>query len=113
MSTYTDPNGYLRYTRNNKLVHRDVAEKKLGRKLRKGEVVHHKDRNKQNNSPGNLWVFRSQAEHDRVHKLDALRYGRKASYRGFKRSARSKQSGGCLLTFMLLALAFLALARLV
>jgi hypothetical protein len=38
--TYTDSKGYLRYKSNNKLVHRDSAEEKLGRKLRRGEVVH-------------------------------------------------------------------------
>lgn len=38
--------------------HRLVMESMLGRKLYKGETVHHKDGNKQNNSPSNLelWV---------------------------------------------------------
>ena len=48
--------------------HRRVAEKMLGRKLRPGEVVHHIDRNKRNNSPENLMVFKSQAEHAAWHK---------------------------------------------
>lgn len=40
------------------LEHRYVMEKKLGRKLVKGENVHHKDGNKENNHPDNLelWV---------------------------------------------------------
>lgn len=47
--------------------HRVVAEKKLGRKLRDGEVVHHIDGNKRNNDPDNLMVFSSQAEHASYH----------------------------------------------
>lgn len=98
--TYLDSNGYLRYTHNNKLVHRDVAAKKLGRKLRKEEVVHHKDRNKLNNDPANLWVFKSQDDHDRVHKQDARRHGKRASYKGFKKVKKTK--GGCLFALMML-----------
>ena len=47
--------------------HRRIAEQMLGRPLRKGEVVHHKDGNKQNNDPRNLLVMPSQAEHARLH----------------------------------------------
>ncbi len=35
-------------------IHREVMEQKLGRKLRPGELVHHKDENKLNNDPDNL-----------------------------------------------------------
>ena len=80
---YTDSRGYRRYKDSDNSVHRAVAAKKLGRKLKPGEVVHHKDRNKTNNKPGNLWVFKNQEEHDRVHKHDAKRFGKKASYKGF------------------------------
>lgn len=48
--------------------HRVVAEQKLGRPLRKGEVVHHIDGDKRNNKPENLMVFASQAEHAKWHK---------------------------------------------
>lgn len=47
--------------------HRIVAEKILGRKLKKGEVVHHVDGNKRNNSVPNIKVFSSQAEHAKFH----------------------------------------------
>ena len=53
--------------------HRVVAEQKLGRPLREGEVVHHIDGNKHNNDPQNLMVFESQAEHARWHKLNGRR----------------------------------------
>ena len=48
--------------------HRIVAEEKIGRKLKPGEVVHHIDGNKRNNSPDNLMVFSSQAEHAAYHR---------------------------------------------
>lgn len=48
--------------------HRQVAAQMLGRELLPGEVVHHIDGNKRNNSPENLMVFSSQAEHARYHK---------------------------------------------
>ncbi len=47
--------------------HRRVAAKMLGRDLLPGEVVHHIDGNKRNNTPENLMVFSSQAEHARYH----------------------------------------------
>lgn len=48
--------------------HRVVAEQMIGRSLAKGEVVHHIDGNKRNNSPLNLMVFKNQAEHALWHK---------------------------------------------
>lgn len=84
--TFTDNKGYVRFSDSGRPVHRSVAQKMLGRKLRKGEVVHHKDRNKRNNSWKNLHVFPSQLHHDRVHRYDAKRYGKDYSYAGKRKS---------------------------
>jgi hypothetical protein len=46
--------------------HRLVAELKLGRPLRKDEVVHHRDGNQQNNTPENLAIITRQA-HALIH----------------------------------------------
>jgi len=73
--TYVDKNGYKRYCDSDKLVHRHVAEMKIGRKLHPGEVVHHKNRNKLDNSRSNLWVFESQQTHKKIHKHDEKEYG--------------------------------------
>lgn len=43
--------------------HRLVMEEVLGRYLDPAEVVHHRDRNKQNNRPDNLRVYRTNGEH--------------------------------------------------
>lgn len=48
--------------------HRLVVAKHLGRCLRKKEVVHHIDKDKQNNDISNLALFKSQADHQRHHK---------------------------------------------
>jgi hypothetical protein len=45
------------------LEHRLVMEKILGRYLLPEEVVHHKDKNKCNNSPENLQLFSANSEH--------------------------------------------------
>ncbi len=46
--------------------HTIVAEQKLNRLLEKGEIVHHKDRNRKNNDPENIDIT-SQSEHARNH----------------------------------------------
>lgn len=48
--------------------HRVIAERILGRPLKKGEVVHHIDGNPRNNKEENLRIFPSQSEHARFHK---------------------------------------------
>lgn len=53
--------------------HRILMEQKIGRKLKKGEVVHHIDGNIQNNNLDNLHLFKNQAEHARYHKLEQIK----------------------------------------
>lgn len=50
--------------------HRVIAEKILGRKLKTGEVVHHKDENRLNYSEDNLEVLPSQKEHAKLHQTN-------------------------------------------
>ena len=71
---YIDEFGYYRFSNSGKLVHRYIASKKLGRRLKGSEVVHHKDRNKLNNSPENLYVC-SRQEHDVIHRHNFSQYG--------------------------------------
>lgn len=49
-------------------VHRFMAEKMIGRKLKPGEIVHHIDGDKQNNHPDNLAVLPSQSAHMAIHR---------------------------------------------
>ncbi len=46
-----------------------VMERKIGRKLLKGEVVHHIDHQPWNNHPDNLHLFNSKSEHQSYHEF--------------------------------------------
>jgi hypothetical protein len=71
--SYLDKNGYLRFKDSDKLVHRYLMEKRIGRKLKIWEVVHHKDGNKCNNNPNNLLVC-GWDDHDTIHRTNMLLY---------------------------------------
>lgn len=62
---------YSYESRSGKLVylHRQIAEKSLGRPLLDSEVIHHIDENKTNNDPSNLLVFKTNGDHVRFHNL--------------------------------------------
>ena len=60
-------NNYV-YTKRGVLVHREIAEQILGRKLRTNEVIHHMDDNPKNNNLNNLIVLDRRA-HGRLHKF--------------------------------------------
>ena len=68
--------GYERLTSTGQPVHRRVAEKKIGRSLKKGEVVHHKNRKKGDNRLSNLRVFKSQKAHHATHVKAKKKYGK-------------------------------------
>lgn len=62
------------------LEHRLVAEKKIGRLLKRNEVVHHIDEDKTNNIPENLIVFRSNSDHSRFHKIGIMKEMKDGTY---------------------------------
>lgn len=63
---FKDSKGYPRLAKTGELVHRRVAENKIGRELRSHEVVHHKDGDKSNFRRENLRVT-SRSHHSKMH----------------------------------------------
>lgn len=59
------PTTYKKYL--GRHLHRQIAEQKLGRSLRGGEIVHHIDGDKHNNDPANLEILIDQSYHAKIH----------------------------------------------
>lgn len=68
--------GCKRFTDSDKLVHKHVMEKMIGRPLTKKEKVHHKDGDKKNNRRSNFQLFKSQKEHHEHHKKQKEKTGK-------------------------------------
>lgn len=66
MAFFINKKGYPTNKVTGRTIHREVAEKKIGRPLRIHEVVHHKDGNKTNFSRDNLRVT-SRSYHSKLH----------------------------------------------
>jgi hypothetical protein len=66
---------YLKFWHQGKAlrVHRSVLEQKLGRTLKPGEVVHHRNEDKLDNRPENLEALPSQSVHMILHHLQRRR----------------------------------------
>ena len=65
--TKVDKNGYRRLRIIDTPIHRIAGTIKQGRLLHPGEVVHHKNENKLDNSLNNLQVFKNQSAHMKHH----------------------------------------------
>ena len=66
MAFFKNKKGYPVNKTTGKLIHREVAERKVGRPLRKHEVIHHKDGDKGNFRRTNLRVT-SRSHHSKIH----------------------------------------------
>lgn len=62
------------------LEHRLVMENKLGRTLKPGEVIHHKNENTKDNRIQNLQLFANNAEHKKHHEQQRNRNKRSGRY---------------------------------
>jgi hypothetical protein len=73
---YEDLRGYYRFKDNDKLVHRWVVEKGIGRKIPQNCVIHHINHDKHDNRFENLQIT-TWYEHRKIHKRDKAEQRRK------------------------------------
>lgn len=83
------PEHHLAYANGHVYIHMIEAEKMLGRKLKDGETVHHKDGDRLNNSWNNLMVFKDDRSHQLYH------HGAKAVKTGDCWACESEGRGTC------------------
>lgn len=71
--------GYIYVTRDGKQVmeHRDIMENHIGRKLRKEEIVHHKNKNRRDNRIENLELLENISEHSKLHRKERVTHNGK------------------------------------
>ena len=71
--TYLDEKtGYIKFKNTNKLFHRWVMQQHLKRRLKRGEIVHHKNGNKLDNNITNLELI-NWLEHIKIHYGPAIK----------------------------------------
>lgn len=84
------------------LEHRVVAELKIGRRLRRGEAVHHLNRIRTDNRPENLEVVESNSAHQKLHRgtkrLNTCQAVIKRSYTKYGRGPLSGKHVNCVLS---------------
>lgn len=70
------PNGYIEYTRGEhkgRSVHVVIMERLIGRRINRGEIVHHVDEDRQNNEDTNLGLM-TRSDHAKLHRhIEMLR----------------------------------------
>ena len=75
------------------------AEEYLGRELNDGEVVHHEDRCRDNNSEDNLFVFKTDTDHARYHKNNQREKLDDGSYYSPRSPKSKKKCSYCMTMF--------------